>query len=85
MGRTIEVILAFAGIMLGLSLAITVLNQLVSNALGSRGSTLKWGLVTMLQQLHEPMNKKITRGGRTAACDSAQHPDRSRRHARPRG
>lgn len=52
MGTTIETILAFAGIMLGLSLAITVLNQLVSNLLGLRGSALKWGLVTLIENLH---------------------------------
>jgi len=52
MGTTIETILAFAGIMLGLSLAITVLNQLISNLFGLRGSALKWGLVTLIENLH---------------------------------
>lgn len=49
---TIETLFAFTGIMLGLSLAITVLNQIVSNVLGLRGTALKWGLATMLQHLH---------------------------------
>jgi hypothetical protein len=52
MGTTIEILLAFAGIMLALSLTITLLNQFVSNILGLRGGTLKWGLVTMLDELH---------------------------------
>jgi hypothetical protein len=66
MGQTIEVIVAFAGIMLGISLAITVLNQLVSNVFGMRGSALKWGLTTLLEQVHGvPMSTPVKRNDRT--------------------
>ena len=50
MGQIVEMIVAFAGIMLGLSLAITILNQLVANILGLRGTSLKWGIVTLLEE-----------------------------------
>jgi hypothetical protein len=47
----LDTIIAFAVIMLGFSLLITILNQAVSAFLGYRGSNLRWGIRTMLSTL----------------------------------
>jgi hypothetical protein len=47
----LDTIIAFAVIMLGLSLLITILNQTISAFLGYRGSNLRWGISTMLSTL----------------------------------
>ena len=51
--RYMDVIIAFAVIMLGLSLVITLLNQMISAFLSYRGSNLRWGIQTMLSTLNE--------------------------------
>src|SRR6266550_5558193 len=51
--RYLDVVIAFAGIMLGLSLMITLLNQMISAFLSYRGSNLRWGIETMLNTLNE--------------------------------
>src|SRR5262249_53268781 len=45
----LDTIIAFAVIMLGFSLLITILNQMISAFLGYRGTNLRWGLQTLLQ------------------------------------
>ena len=45
----LDTIIAFAVIMLGFSLLITILNQMISAFLGYRGTNLRWGIQTMLQ------------------------------------
>lgn len=45
----LDTIIAFAVIMLGFSLLITILNQIVSAFLGYRGTNLRWGIQTILQ------------------------------------
>jgi hypothetical protein len=45
-------LISFVGIMLGLSLAITVINQVLSNVLALRGAALRWGMMTMLTELY---------------------------------
>jgi len=47
----LDTIIAFAVIMLGFSLLITLLNQMISAFLGYRGSNLRWGVETMLTTL----------------------------------
>lgn len=47
----LDTIIALAVVMLGLSLLITLLNQMVSSFLSFRGSNLRWGIGTMLTTL----------------------------------
>jgi hypothetical protein len=44
----LDTIIAFAVIMLGVSLLITILNQMISALLGYRGTNLLWGIQTLL-------------------------------------
>ena len=47
----LDTLIAFAVVMLGVSLLITILTQIISTALGLRGSNLLWGLETLFQEL----------------------------------
>jgi hypothetical protein len=47
----IEIALAFAVVMVGISLIITVLVQMVSALLSSRGANLRWGIKTLFQEI----------------------------------
>jgi hypothetical protein len=47
----LDTIIAFAVVMLGFSLLITLLNQTISAFLSYRGSNLRWGIQTMLSTL----------------------------------
>lgn len=47
----LDTLIAFVVVMLGVSLIITILTQIVSTALGLRGSNLLWGLETLFQEL----------------------------------
>jgi hypothetical protein len=47
----LDTILGFSVVMLGISLIITVLNQLVSALFGHRGSNLRWGLNVLFSQI----------------------------------
>src|ERR1035438_2040289 len=47
----LDTLIAFAVVMLGVSLMITILTQMVSSALGLRGSNLLWGIETLLKEL----------------------------------
>ena len=51
MMEKLDTLIAFAVVMLGVSLLITILTQLISTALGLRGSNLLWGLETLFQEL----------------------------------
>lgn len=44
----LDILIAFAAVMLGVSLLITVLTQILSAVLGLRGTNLRWGLRTLL-------------------------------------
>jgi hypothetical protein len=46
-----DTLMAFAVVMLGVSLVITVLNQAASALLAHRGSNLKWGLETLFHNI----------------------------------
>jgi hypothetical protein len=48
----LDVLVGLAVIMLGLSLVVTVANQVISSLLGVRGRNLKWGLSVLIQELH---------------------------------
>ena len=50
--RYLDIVIAFSVIMLGLSLVITLLNQMISAFLSYRGSNLRWGIQTMLSTLN---------------------------------
>ena len=47
----LDTLIAFAVVMLGLSLIITILTQIVSSVLGLRGSNLLWGIETLFKEL----------------------------------
>ena len=54
----LDTIIAFVVIMLGISLLITVLNQMISALLGSRGMNLLWGLKTLLGTIDPGLEAK---------------------------
>lgn len=47
----LDVLIAFAVVMLGLSVLITTLTQMVSAVLGYRGTNLRWGLIQLLKSV----------------------------------
>jgi|HubBroStandDraft_1064217.scaffolds.fasta_scaffold01085_15 hypothetical protein len=47
----LDTLIAFAVVMLGVSLIITILTQIISTFLGLRGSNLLWGIETLFKQL----------------------------------
>ena len=47
----LDTLIGFAVLMLGISLLITILNQIVSALLAHRGSNLRWGLEVLFKQL----------------------------------
>lgn len=53
----LDTLIAFAVVMLGVSLLITILTQIVSTALGLRGTNLLWGLETLFQELAPGLEK----------------------------
>jgi hypothetical protein len=58
----LDTLIAFAVVMLGVSLLMTVATQLVTNFLGLRGTNLKRGLIDLLTTVHPtcaPFAKKI--------------------------
>jgi hypothetical protein len=55
-----DTVLAFAAIMLGVSVLVTVFTQLIIAVLGLRGQSLLWGLETLLKQA-DPDFKKHAR------------------------
>ena len=54
----LDTIIAFAVIMLGLSLLVTLFNQMISAFLGYRGTNLRWGIETMLRTLSPTLDKR---------------------------
>ncbi len=47
----LDTLIGFAIVMLGISLLITILTQMVSALLSHRGANLKWGLVTLFRHI----------------------------------
>jgi hypothetical protein len=54
----LDTIIAFAVIMLGVSLLITTLNQMISALLGYRGTNLLWGIQTLLSTVEPDLKDK---------------------------
>jgi hypothetical protein len=54
----LDTIIAFAVIMLGVSLLITTLNQMISALLGYRGTNLLWGIQTLLSTIEPGLSTK---------------------------
>src|SRR6478672_10681993 len=67
----LDTLIGFAAIMLGLSLIVTIVNQMVSSVLGLRGASLHQGLTMLIQSLHEgsdlPANVKLVEGNQPSA------------------
>jgi hypothetical protein len=59
----LDTLIGFATVMLGISLLITVMTQLISAVLGLRGTNLRWGLKTLLENVDPTLKdpaQKIT-------------------------
>ena len=54
----LETLFAFVGIILGLSIAVMILNQMISNALSFRAASLEAGMTEMLETLHPPLKER---------------------------
>jgi hypothetical protein len=66
----LETFIAFAVVILGVSLMITVLNQMVIAFLGLRGTNLRWGLETLLEQV----DGRLATSARDISNHILQHP-----------
>ena len=49
----LDVLIGLSVVMLALSLIVTLIGQMVSNALAVRGTNLRWGLSMLIQELHK--------------------------------
>ena len=56
----LDIAIAFAVVMLGVSVLITVLTQAVSAGLGSRGTNLRWGIERVLISLDPKLTNQAT-------------------------
>jgi hypothetical protein len=54
----LDTIIAFVVILLGVSLLITILNQMISALLGYRGTNLLWGIQKLLSTIAPDLSKK---------------------------
>jgi hypothetical protein len=54
----LDTIIAFVVILLGVSLLITILNQMISALLGYRGTNLLWGIRTLLSSIEPGLNQE---------------------------
>jgi hypothetical protein len=54
----LDTLIAFAVVMLAVSLIITIFTQITSTALGLRGSNLLWGIETLLKELAPDLSTK---------------------------
>ena len=54
----LDTVIAFVVILLGVSLFITILNQLMLTLLGSRGANLLWGITTLLGTLDPVLSQR---------------------------
>ena len=66
----LDTLLSFVVIISGLSVVVTTLTQMVSAALGLRGSNLRWGLKTLIEQLDPGLKDHAT----TLSERVLQHP-----------
>src|SRR5262245_44023861 len=66
----LDTLISFVVIISGLSVVVTTLTQMVSAALGLRGSNLRWGLKTLIEQLDPGLKEHAT----TLAEQVLHHP-----------
>ncbi len=66
----LDIVIGFSAVMLGVSLLITVISQLISGLLGLRGSNLRWGIKTLLENAHPDLQKQA----KTIADNILRHP-----------
>src|SRR5690349_18133464 len=66
----LDTFIAFVVVILGVSLLNTVLNHILTAAIGLRGVNLRWGLETLFQQV----DGRLTRDARRIAEEILQHP-----------
>jgi hypothetical protein len=52
--QSLDIVIGFVVVMLGVSLIITTITQMISALLGLRGTNLRWGLKTLLSQAGIP-------------------------------
>jgi hypothetical protein len=57
--QNLDTLIAFVVLMLGVSLLITVLTQMVTNLLGLRGTNLRRGLVELLTAVHPDLKNHV--------------------------
>ncbi len=48
----LDALIAFAVVLLGVSLLVTILTQMIATLLGLRGTNLRWGLTELLRAIH---------------------------------
>ena len=70
----LDTIIGFAVIMLGASLLITIITQLVSTLLSHRGANLRWGLETMFKNLPASSLLNDAKTAARVAEDVLTHP-----------
>jgi hypothetical protein len=66
----LDTLISFVVIISGLSVVVTTLTQMISAALGLRGSNLRWGLKTLIEQLDPGLKEHAT----TLSERVLQHP-----------
>src|SRR3954470_1385121 len=65
----LDTIIAFAVVLLGLSLLITILNQMISTLFGYRGTNLLWGVETVLSTLDPALAGKARNMAKTVLSE----------------
>ncbi|HYM12854.1 MAG TPA: hypothetical protein VEU62_19100, partial [Bryobacterales bacterium] len=55
----LDTFIAFAVVMLGVSLLVTIFTQMVSSLFGLRGTNLKWGLTQLFKTLHPALGNRV--------------------------
>ena len=67
----LDTLIAFAVVMLGVSLIITILTQIVASFLGLRGSNLLWGIEVLLKELDPDDGDRSHHGQDTERLEGA--------------
>jgi hypothetical protein len=65
----LDTIIAFSVVLLGLSLLITILNQMISTLFGYRGTNLLWGVETVLSTIDPTLATKARGMARTVLTE----------------
>jgi hypothetical protein len=66
----LDTFIAFAVVILGVSMLVTVLNQMITALLGLRGTNLRWGLETLFEQV----DPRLAADARAISERVLQHP-----------